>query len=72
MALNPSWNHTSKTASLLSEQGSLIQDPSLQIDRWVEHYSSIYSQEEHFRTDALSHLPQLPVLHDLDAEISFS
>jgi len=23
-------------------------------------------------TDGLSHLPQLPVLHDLDAEISFS
>ena len=64
--------HPVRTASLLSAQGSLIQDPSLQIDRWVEHYSSIYSQTEHFTTDALSHLLQLLVLHDLDAEISFS
>ena len=63
--------HPVRTASLLSVQGSLIQDPSLQLDRWVEHYSSIYSQE-HFTTDALSHVPQLPVLHVLDAEISFS
>jgi len=61
-----------RTASLLSAQGSLIQDPSVQLDRWVEHYSSIYSTEKHFTTDALSHLPQLPVLHNLDAEISFS
>jgi len=61
-----------RTASLLSEQGSLIQGPSLQLDRWVEHYSSIYSQDLHFTTDALSHLPQLPILHDLDAGISFS
>jgi len=69
--------HPVRTASLISAQGSLIQDQSLQLDRWVEHYSSIYSQE-HFTTDALSHVPQLPVLHDLDAvlhdldEISFS
>jgi len=64
--------HPVRTASLLSAQGSLIQDLSLQLDRWVKHYSSIYPQEEHFTTDALSHLPQLLVLHDLDAEISFS
>jgi len=53
--------------SLLSAQGSIIQDPSLQLDRWVEHYSSIYSQKEHFTMDTLSHLPELPVLYDLDA-----
>ena len=64
--------HPVRTASLLSAQCALIQDPPLQLDRWVEHYSSIYSQEEHFTIDALFHLPQLPILHNLDAEISFS
>jgi len=47
-------------------------DPSHQLDRWVERYSLTYSHEEYLTMDALSHLPQLPVLHGLDTEVSFS
>jgi len=50
--------HPVRTACLLSAQG-LLKDEDL-------------SDPEHFTMDALSHLPQLPVLHDLDAEVSFA
>ena len=37
--------HPLRTASPLSVKGSLIQNPSLQLDRWVEHYSSIFHKK---------------------------
>jgi len=41
-------------------------DTAAQLERWVDHGSSIYSQPAHVRCSALSSLQQLPVLQELD------
>ncbi|XP_050703781.1 uncharacterized protein LOC126989216 [Eriocheir sinensis] len=57
-----------KTAPLKSTTGEVIQDRSKQMDRWVEHYSELYSRENTVTEDALNAIECLPVLEELDRE----
>ena len=55
-----------KLSPLLAADGALLVDTSAQLDRWADHYTSIYSQPSHISCSALSNLQQLPVLQELD------
>jgi len=50
----------------LTADGALLVDTSAQVEHWVDHYSSIYSQPTHVSCSALSSLRQLPVVQELD------
>ena len=62
-ALGPS---QSKTAPLNSANGEPITDKREQLDRWVEHYSELYSRKTTVTTPALESVSQLPILVELD------
>ena len=55
-----------EVSPLLTADGALLVDTSAQLERWVDHHTSIYSQRAHVSCSALSSLQQLPVLQELD------
>ena len=57
-----------KVAPIKSKSGDLIHDKKQQLDRWIEHYSDLYSVERHL--DQNVQLPSLPVMAELDDEPS--
>ena len=58
----------SKTAPLKSSIGEVITDKGQQMERWVEHYSDLYSRENTVAPSALDAVECLPVMEELDAE----
>ncbi|KAJ8038825.1 hypothetical protein HOLleu_16365 [Holothuria leucospilota] len=38
------------------------------MDRWVEHYSELYSTENTVSEEVINSIPALPSLHELDEE----
>ena len=57
----------SKTAPIKSKAGTIITDKTKQLERWVEHYSELYSRENIVHQsvlDAMDRLPQMPVLDE--------
>ena len=58
----------SKTAPLKTTSGEVITDKGKQMDRWVEHYSELYSRENVVVTSALDAIEPLPIMEELDAE----
>ncbi|XP_068714290.1 uncharacterized protein [Montipora foliosa] len=58
----------SKTAPLKSISGEVITDKGKQMERWVEHYSELYSRENSVVDSALDAIEPLPIMEDLDAE----
>lgn len=52
-----------KLAPIKSTTGELLLDKHQQLDRWVEHYSALYSEDEHV-------LRNPPLMAKLDAEPS--
>ena len=65
VALGPQIN---KVAPLKSSTGQQITDRKEQLDRWVEHYSDLYSEERSVDNSLEEVIPQLPVMTELDAE----
>ena len=57
-----------KSAPLKSSTGETIQDRAEQMERWVEHYSELYSRENIVTKEALSAIECLPMIEELDAE----
>lgn len=57
----------SKTAALKSTNGEVITDKGKQMDRWVEHYSELYSRGTSVVISALDAIEPLPNMEDLDA-----
>ena len=55
-----------KTAALKSKSGKVITDKAKQLDRWVEHYSELYSKENVVHQSALDALDHLPLMPELD------
>ena len=55
-----------KTAPLKSESGEVITDKAKQLDRWVEHYSKLYSKENVVHQSALDAIDHLPLMPELD------
>ena len=58
----------SKTAPLKSSSGEIITDKGQQMERWVEHYSDLYSRENTVSTAALDVIDCLPTMDELDSE----
>ena len=57
-----------KTAPLKSTTGEVITDNGQQMERWVEHYSELYSRQNVVTTSALDAIKCLPVMGELDNE----
>ena len=68
-AIGPTVN---KTAPLKSKSGEVITDKAKQliVDRWVEHYSELYSRETVVHQSALDAIEDLPLMPELDEEPS--
>ncbi|KAI8495103.1 hypothetical protein Bbelb_270890 [Branchiostoma belcheri] len=64
VALGP---RVSKTAPLKTKEGEAITDKTKQLDRWVEHYSELYSKEIAEKPRLEEVLPAYPELAELDA-----
>ncbi|KAI8511348.1 hypothetical protein Bbelb_104480 [Branchiostoma belcheri] len=64
VALGP---RVSKTAPLKTKEGEAITDKTKQLDRWVEHYSELYSKEIADKPRLEEVLPAYPELAELDA-----
>ena len=60
----------SKTAPLKSSSGAIITDTGQQMERWVEHYSDLYSRENTVSPAALDVIECLPTMDELDSEPS--
>ena len=59
-----------KIVPLKSATGEVIQDRAQQMERWVEHYSELYARENIVTEDALNAIDCLPVLEELDEELT--
>ena len=59
-----------KTASLKSSNGEIITDKGQKMERWVEHYSDLYSRENTVYPATLDVIKCLPTMDELDAEPS--
>lgn len=60
----------SKTSPLKSSSGETITDKGQQMERWVEHYSELYSRENVVVASAIDAIEPLPTMTDLDVEPS--
>ena len=58
----------SKTAPLKSATGEVITDQGWQMERWVEHYSDLYSRENTVAPSALGAIKCMPIMEELDVE----
>ena len=56
----------SKTAPLKSLSGEIIHDRGKQLERWVEHYSQLYSQENTVSETAIDAMETFAVMGELD------
>ncbi|KAL7865389.1 hypothetical protein SRHO_G00106360 [Serrasalmus rhombeus] len=61
----------SKTAPLKTSSGKVITDKAKQMERWVEHYSELYSRENIVVKSALDAIDPLPTMEELDAETTW-
>ena len=58
----------SKMAPLKSATGEVITDQGWQMERWVEHYSDLYSRENTVTPSALGAIKCMPIMEELDVE----
>lgn len=56
-----------KTGPLKEADGSIITVTNRKLERWVEHYTSIYSQPVNIEPEACVLMQKLPIWHELDA-----
>ena len=61
----------SKTAPLKSSSGEEITDKGQEMERWLGHYSQLYSRENVVVTFALDAIEPLPIMGEPDAETTF-
>ncbi|XP_069161741.1 uncharacterized protein [Procambarus clarkii] len=57
-----------RTAPLKSATGEIIKDRDQQMNRWVEHYSELYSRKHLVSVEALDAIKCLPIMEELDLE----
>ena len=58
----------SRTASLKSATGDAIKEKSKQMERWVQHYSELYSRMNVVSEEALMTMESLSIMDELDSE----
>ena len=57
-----------KMAPLKSSTGEVITDKGQQMEKWVEHYSDLYSRQNVVTSAALDAIECLPTMEELDTE----
>ena len=57
-----------KVAKLKAKNGEPIEDKKEQLQRWIQHYSELYSAEKEVNPELDQALPSLPVISELDDE----
>ena len=57
-----------KTAPLRSKTGEIITERTKQLDRWVEHYTDLYSTKNRVTDAALHAVQDLPIMEALDQQ----
>lgn len=57
-----------KTAPLKSSSGVVLSDKNQQMERWVEHYTDLYSTQNTMTVSALDAFDCLPTMDELDVE----
>ncbi|XP_069191417.1 craniofacial development protein 2-like [Procambarus clarkii] len=63
--------HKNRTVPLKSVTGEIIKDRrDQQMDRWVEHYSELYSREKLISIEALDAIESLPIMEELYLELT--
>ena len=55
-----------KTAPLKSTTGETIKDKGKQMERWVEHYTNLYSRENTISDEVMDAILSLPLMEELD------
>lgn len=60
--------HIKKSAPLRSTTGEIISNKAHQMERWVEHYSELYSRENKVHQSALDAVERLPEMSELDIQ----
>ena len=55
------------TSSIKSSTGEILTDNTKQLERWVEHYSNLYSRLNTVSLNALDSLESLQTIDELDA-----
>ena len=71
MALRRHWVLPSaRRPPIKSSRGEIITDKCQQIERWVEHYSDLYSRENIVSPATLDVIECLPTMDELDSEPS--
>ena len=59
---------SSGSSPLLSAEGiKLITDWNKILERWAKHFSTVFNHPSSINDEAIQHLPQVPVNHELDA-----
>ena len=56
------------SAPVKSSSGTLLHNREEQMERWVEHFSLLYSKQNVVCDSALDAIQSLPVMHELDTE----
>ena len=73
-AIYVQWNQadtcsfSEQNSPLKTATGGIIQDRVQQMERWVEHYSELYTREKMVSEEAKNAIECNPVLEDLDSE----
>jgi hypothetical protein len=60
--------HVKKAAPLRSTTGEIISNKAQQMERWVEHYSELYSRDNRISQSALDEVEHLPEMSELDIQ----
>ena len=66
----PTGKPVKKTVPLKSKTGEVITAQDKQLERWVEHFLDLYSRINTVSQEALDTIEDLPVLEELDAELT--
>ncbi|KAJ8350926.1 hypothetical protein SKAU_G00260560 [Synaphobranchus kaupii] len=60
---------TAQTCGVLKQKdGTVIKDKSEKLNRWIEHYSEVYTGQSQVSSDTIASLPNVPPMNDLDSE----
>ena len=57
----------SKSAPLQDMEGNILTDKDQQLQRWTEHYGTLYGEEPVINLEVINQLPDFPCLVELDA-----
>ena len=57
----------SRSSPLLSADGTtLLTEKKLILERWAEHFNNVLNRPAQINNEAIAHLPQVPINHNLD------